>query len=85
MGLVKKLRPIAKFLSYYFRPTYTGLENIPRQGPGLLVGNHGIMGFDAVFIFLAAYDATGRMPRGLGDIIYSLIRFCGPSLPGWGD
>ncbi|RJP85581.1 MAG: acyltransferase family protein [Desulfobacteraceae bacterium] len=67
MDLLNKIRPFVKFLSHYFRPTYVGLENIPEQGPALLVGNHGIIGFDAAFIFLGIYDATGRMPRGLGD------------------
>ncbi len=67
MDLLNKIRPFVKSLSHYFRPTYIGLENIPAQGPALLVGNHGIMGFDAAFIFLGVYDATGRMPRGLGD------------------
>ena len=67
MDLLKKVRPIVKFLSFYFRPEYVGFENIPEQGPALLVGNHGIMGLDAPFIFLAIYDAIGRMPRGLGD------------------
>jgi len=67
MDLLKKIQPIVKFLSLYFRPTYTGIENIPGQGPALLVGNHGIAGFDSVFIFLGIYEATGRMPRGLGD------------------
>jgi len=67
MELLRKIRPIIKFLSHYFRPTYIGLENLPGQGPALLVGNHGIMGFDAAFVFLAVYDATGRVLRGLGD------------------
>lgn len=67
MELLKKIRPYVKFLSRYFRPTYIGLENIPAQGPALLVGNHGIMGFDAVFVFLGVYDSNGRMARGLGD------------------
>ena len=67
VALVKKLRPIVRFLSHYFRPKYIGLENIPEKGPALLVGNHGIMGLDAPFIFFAIYNATGRMPRGLGD------------------
>lgn len=67
LELIRKLRPIVKFLSFYFRPTYIGLENIPEQGPALLAGSHGIMGLDAPFVFLAVFDATGRMPRGLGD------------------
>jgi 1-acyl-sn-glycerol-3-phosphate acyltransferase len=67
MELLKRIRPFIKFISYYFRPTYIGIDNIPAQGPALLVGNHGILGFDAAFIFLGIYEATGRMPRGLGD------------------
>lgn len=67
MELLEKIRPYVKFLSHYFRPTYIGLENVPAQGPALLVGNHGIMGFDAAFVFLGVYDVNGRMPRGLGD------------------
>lgn len=67
LDAVKKVQPLVKFISRYFRPTYIGLENIPEEGPALLVGNHGIIGFDAVFVFMAIFEATGRMPRGLGD------------------
>jgi len=67
MDLLMKIRPIIKFLSHYFRPTFIGLENLPEQSPALLVGNHGIFGLDAPFIFMAIYEATGRMLRGLGD------------------
>ncbi len=67
MELVDKLRPVVKFLYRYFQPTYHGLENIPKQGPALLVGNHGIFGLDAPIIFMAIYESVGRMPRGLGD------------------
>jgi 1-acyl-sn-glycerol-3-phosphate acyltransferase len=67
MDLLKRIHPLIKFISYYFRPTYIGIDNIPAQGPALLVGNHGILGFDAAFIFLGIYEATGRMTRGLGD------------------
>lgn len=65
--LIENIRPVVRFLSRYFRPEYTGLENIPKQGAALLVGNHGIFGLDAPIIFMAIYDACGRMPRGLGD------------------
>lgn len=72
MDLIEKIRPLVKLFSYYFRTSYSGVEHIPKQGPALLVGNHGIMGFDAIFIFLAAIEATGRMPRGLGDYHFFL-------------
>ncbi len=67
LDAVKALHPVIKLISRYFRPTYIGLEHIPKQGPALLVGNHGIIGFDAAFIFMAIFEATGRMPRGIGD------------------
>ena len=65
--LIEKIYPVVKFLSKYFRPEFTGLDNIPKQGPALLVGNHGIFGLDAPVIFMGIYEACGRMPRGLGD------------------
>ena len=53
LDAVKKVQPLVKFISRYFRPAFIGLDNIPKAGPALLVGNHGIIGFDAVFIFNA--------------------------------
>ncbi len=64
---VKRYGPVVETLSRYFRPTYHGLDRIPCEGPALLVGNHGILGFDSFFIFMAIYRATGRLPRGLSD------------------
>jgi 1-acyl-sn-glycerol-3-phosphate acyltransferase len=64
---VDRFMPIVDALSRWFRPEYHGLENIPRQGGALLVGNHGVAGYDPFFLFLAIYRATGRLPRGLGD------------------
>jgi 1-acyl-sn-glycerol-3-phosphate acyltransferase len=43
------------------------MANVPREGAALLVGNHGVLGFDGFIVFLAIYRATGRLPRGLGD------------------
>lgn len=65
--IMDRLRPFMKIVSGYFRTTFHGLGNIPRKGPALLVGNHGIMGLDAPILFYGIYNATGRMPRGIGD------------------
>ncbi|MBF0102888.1 MAG: acyltransferase family protein [Desulfobacterales bacterium] len=62
-----RLMPFVKMLKWYFRPTFHGMENIPKDGAALLVGNHGLIGFDAFLIFAAIYESTGRLPRGLGD------------------
>lgn len=56
-------------LSFWHRPEFHGVERVPRQGPALMVGNHGLMGVDAPLIWRGVYEATGRVVRGLGDDI----------------
>lgn len=67
IDFVERFAPYVDALSLYFRPTYHGLENIPREGAALVVGNHGVLGFDGFLLFIAIYRATGRLVRGLGD------------------
>jgi 1-acyl-sn-glycerol-3-phosphate acyltransferase len=67
LAFIERGAPLLEALSLWFRPSFVGIENVPSSGPALLVGNHGIIGFDAFFVFMAVYRATGRMPRGLGD------------------
>jgi len=45
----------------YFRLRFQGLENVPSDGPALLVGNHngGIMPLDAFFTVLGVWDHFG--------------------------
>jgi 1-acyl-sn-glycerol-3-phosphate acyltransferase len=45
---------------------FDGLENLP-EGPALLVGNHGLLGYETALFFAHIYDATGRLPRGCAD------------------
>ncbi|MBT3223567.1 MAG: acyltransferase family protein, partial [Proteobacteria bacterium] len=63
----KRWAPYIRACSKYFRPSFIGLENIPHQGAALMVGNHGIMGFDPFVLFWEIYRVTGRLPRGLGE------------------
>jgi 1-acyl-sn-glycerol-3-phosphate acyltransferase len=67
LALIEPLAPVIELLGRWFRPEYHGLDRIPLQGGALIVGNHGIIGFDPFFLFVAIYRATGRLPRGLGD------------------
>lgn len=67
LEFVDRLAPLVETLSRYFRPTYNGLENIPREGAALLVGNHGLTIYDGFFLALAIYRETGRLIRGLGE------------------
>jgi 1-acyl-sn-glycerol-3-phosphate acyltransferase len=68
-------RTTARFLErYYWRVETRGLEQVPREGPAMLVGIHrGFMPFDG---FLAAHliaRETGRVPRFL--IHPGLVKF----------
>jgi 1-acyl-sn-glycerol-3-phosphate acyltransferase len=59
----------------YFRTRSRGIENIPREGPAILVANHGgALPIDAALVLLDVDRTTGRIVRPIAD------RFI-PSLP----
>lgn len=63
----------------YTDPRYFGLENIPAEGPALLVGNHTLLGLlDAPLMAAEIVRVTGRTPRGLAEKAHYAI-------PGWRD
>lgn len=56
----------AAFVRRWFKPTFSGLERLPRQ-PALFIGNHALLALDAfTFQLLMHYD-YGRFLRPLGD------------------
>ncbi len=58
--------PIFKRLRNYSRVKVDGLEHIPLEGPGLLVGNHtGWLGLDYAFTALSVWEARERVVRGM--------------------
>ncbi|OQS13704.1 acyltransferase [Nocardia donostiensis] len=58
------LAPIRTWAS----PRYYGLENIPAEGPVLLVGNHNLLGgFDAPLLLPEVLRRRGRLIRGLAE------------------
>lgn len=59
----------------YFRTRSHGIDNVPREGPAILVANHGgALPIDAALVVLDVDRATGRIVRPIAD------RFV-PSLP----
>lgn len=60
-------RRLARTVAKRFRATLHGADNIPRRGGALLVGNHAILGIDAVPLVALLALSTGRVPRFLGE------------------
>ncbi len=57
------LRPLER----YHRFRCVGLEHVPRTGPCLWAASHSLATYDGFLTGMAIVDATGRIPRGLGD------------------
>lgn len=61
------------------RPRYVGLENVPREGAVLLVGNHTLFGLlDLPLMVEEIHRERGRWARGLAEHTHFLV-------PGWRD
>lgn len=66
----------AKALCLYFRVEVKGLENIPREGPALIVANHsGYAGADAIVLSHLIHARVGRVPRILAHPFFFRARF----------
>lgn len=68
--LLPLLRPLVQS---WFRVDVRGAENLPMQGPALLVSNHaGALPIDALVLIAVVYDEIGRHVRTLGaDLVFS--------------
>jgi 1-acyl-sn-glycerol-3-phosphate acyltransferase len=64
--LVAMARPIVRALHALHPVRIDGLENLP-DGPAILVGNHGLLGYETALFFERIYAETGRLPRGCAD------------------
>ncbi len=64
--LVAVAKPIVRALQLVHPTRIDGLEHLP-EGPAVLVGNHGMLGYETLIFFERIYDATGRLPRGCAD------------------
>ena len=78
------VRPIFQFMFYeYFRAEVEGSENIPKNGPALLIANHsGGIAYDGVMINLAVYNThpDKRYVRFLVDDFGYYLPFLGTFL-----
>jgi len=60
------VRPLVRALSLLHPVRVEGVENLP-SGPALLVGNHGMLGYESPLFFERILAACGRLPIGLAD------------------
>jgi 1-acyl-sn-glycerol-3-phosphate acyltransferase len=64
--LVSLFQPAVRALMAVHPVRIDGLENLP-SGAAVLVGNHGLLGYETALFFERIYSATGRLPRGCAD------------------
>jgi 1-acyl-sn-glycerol-3-phosphate acyltransferase len=57
----------ARLSALYHRARLLGAEHLPAHGPVLLVGNHGVWGYETPAFFYLVHRATGRYPLGLAE------------------
>ena len=65
-GLVRAIRPLVRALSHVHSVTVDGTRHLPK-GAALLVGNHGMLGYESPMFFERVLAACGRLPIGLAD------------------
>ncbi|MBV1919402.1 MAG: hypothetical protein KUG73_01870 [Pseudomonadales bacterium] len=63
----EKSLKLLDFMASYFDVSFENIEKIPLEGKGLIVGNHGPGGMDAVFLIKHIYEKNKRVVRGLAD------------------
>ncbi len=64
--VVAALRQLARVVAAVHPVRLDGVEHLP-AGPALLVGNHGLLGYETLLFFDSVLSRTGRMPLGLAD------------------
>lgn len=63
----RALEPLEWLLKTYFRYEVKGLENVPANGRGIIVSNHGLLPIDGWFLGYEIGRRRGRLVRGLTD------------------
>ncbi|MFW2389807.1 MAG: lysophospholipid acyltransferase family protein [Polyangiales bacterium] len=63
----ERLLQRASILHHWFQPTIEGAENIPAEGGGMIVTNHGHFGIDLIVLLRLILEERGRPVRSLGD------------------
>lgn len=65
--LLRRAQQVIRGMRLYHRHRVVGVEHMPAKGRVLLTVNHSFATYDTAMICDAVFQATGRIPRGLGD------------------
>lgn len=81
-AVIRRLLPVNRALTGYFSPEVRGVENVPRRGPALIVGNH-----SATFYMPDAWVTAEAVieRRGVETPTYGLAYDLLFTIPGIGD
>jgi 1-acyl-sn-glycerol-3-phosphate acyltransferase len=60
-----KILPLVNLAEKYFRYEVHGLSHLPRRGSALIVMNHGVLPFHALFFLKQIIEKRHRVPRAL--------------------
>lgn len=69
-----------RHLARYHRATMRGVRHIP-EGAGMLVGNHGLYGYETLIFFWLIRHHTGRYPLGMADHLFFRLPVAKELLP----
>jgi 1-acyl-sn-glycerol-3-phosphate acyltransferase len=65
-GLLRVVAPLVRAMSKLHPVRMVGVEQIPK-GAAILVGNHGLLGYESPFFFERVFALLDRLPVGLAD------------------
>ncbi len=70
---IKWLNKLNKYFADYHKHEVYGLENIPKDEPCIIAGNHSLATYDLGILQYKIYKEIGRYPRGLADRAFFYI------------
>lgn len=71
------IAPLVYKLQAYHRYEVVGIENIPQEGPALIVCTHSLATYDIALLAGKIYDIYGRICRSLADRLFFKIPYLG--------
>lgn len=78
------LLPAFQWLRKYHQHEVVGLENIPKDGSGIIITNHSFASYDTFLLGTAIFELTGRIVRSLGDNLIFKIPYLNEAMSGMG-